>query len=110
MSDDDTADPAGSGAAGLLAFAARLSVGAVPRRAQVERYLDAVAVQVKLAMPGQSRGRIMGCTVDLTPADLYNVKIGYLNKRTFDWVAREDAEGVDVEGMVTIMRKHAKLI
>ncbi|AAD17651.1 hypothetical protein TM4_86 [Mycobacterium phage TM4] len=77
---------------------------------KVERYLDAVAFQVKLALPGQTRGRIMRCTIDLTAADLYNVKIGFLQRKTLDWVALENVEGVDVEGMVTIMRKHAKLI
>ncbi|ALF00520.1 hypothetical protein SEA_BOOSTSEASON_86 [Mycobacterium phage BoostSeason] len=77
---------------------------------KVERYLDAVAFQVKLALPGQTRGRIMRATVDLTAADLYNVRIGFLNKRSLDWVALEHVDGIDAEGMVTIMRKHAKTL
>ncbi|WNM74165.1 hypothetical protein SEA_NERGAL_74 [Mycobacterium Phage Nergal] len=76
---------------------------------KVTRYLDAVTFNVKLAMPGQSRGRIMLAKVTLTPADTYNVSIGYLQRKTLDWVSLTDAEGVYVDSMVEIFRRHAKL-
>lgn len=70
----------------------------------IERWLDGVVFNVRVAKPGQSRARIMRWTIKLTPADLYDVSIGFLERRTFDWYSLVDVEAVDYVGMVQIMR------
>lgn len=87
----------------------QIGVGSLMRLGahKVERYLDAARFNIKIAMPGQTRARIMRVTIQLTAADLYDLSIGYLDKKSLDWVSMEDHQGIYVDTMVDIMRQLA---
>lgn len=50
------------------------------------RYTDALDFQARILLPGTQRTRIVKVRITLAPSDTYNIEIGYLDKKTFDWV------------------------
>jgi hypothetical protein len=72
----------------------------------VTRYADAVTFNVKIAKPGQNRARIMLAKIVLTPADLYDVNVG-LVERDFSYYSLAAAEGIDAAGMVDMFTRLA---
>lgn len=74
---------------------------------KIVRYLDAVVFQAKIAKPGQARARLMTVKIELDGGtDLYNLSVGMLEKRTFDWYSLYDLKGIDAETMVGLLWRH----
>jgi len=69
-------------------------------------YRDALTFDARIVKPGTRQVRIMRVTITLTPFDLYDMSIGFLNKRTFEWESLEDAKDIYAETMVEIARKY----
>lgn len=68
-------------------------------------YRDALTFNAKVLVG--NRPRIVLVKITLTPADLYDLSIGFLNKRTLDWHSIEDMHGIYADTMVETLRKYA---
>lgn len=73
---------------------------------EITRYLDAVTFYAKIAKPGQSRARKMMVKITLKSTDLYDLNIGFLDRKTFDWFSLEDHQGLYADQMVEVVRKY----
>ena len=49
--------------------------------------------------PRRKIARIMKVRITLEPSDTYRVEVGYLNKKTYEWVSRLDSTGVYADNL-----------
>jgi hypothetical protein len=55
--------------------------------------------KARLIVPGQTRVRIMRVTIVLTGRDTYDIEVGYMKARTFEWVTRFEATDVYADSL-----------
>src|SRR5215212_8706044 len=72
-----------------------MSLGAHELAWTVDRFGNpGLTFKARIIPNKQSRVRIMRVTVTLTAADTYDIEVGYLKSRTFEWVSHYETTNI----------------